>query len=742
VYNFIRLKPHNYNNFENKNRRYRGDIVAKYKLKVLKKIFSSEETGFSVFRTAIQGKRENTTIVGNLFDIKEGDFLIVEGEVVIHPKFGEQIKVNSFETLLPEDDEGIIKYLSGRIKGIGKKSAEKIVRHFGKDTFVILETAPERLREIKGVPKKVIEDVKKNISDNKIIRQLTVKLSPFGIGPETIFKIFKVFEDDALNVLEQNPYILIERIKGVGFRIADTIAKSFGIPNNDRHRIIAGIGYWMTQYEQRNGDLYIEETTLIQRAAALLNVHEQEIRVQIDALIQQNVLIKEEIMSNKYAIMSYRNFIIEEMIAKDLHKLSKGLFALSPIKVNFEYISSRMSIKLTQEQRQAVIKAVNQRITIITGGPGTGKTTIIRAIIETFQKNDLNVLVAAPTGRAAKRIEEAAQYPASTIHRLLEIEPETWRFVHNEQNPLPTDAIIVDEFSMVDCYIFYSLLKAISPHTRLIIIGDKDQLPSVGPGNVLRDLIKVNLFDVIYLNRNFRQTEDSLIIENAYRINNGEELIYRPYSEELDFVFIRVNSQNQALEKILRIIEYHRNDYNFNSSDFQILVPMYRGEVGIDSINLKIQSVFNKEIEFFNRDKVTFKKWDKVMQLKNNYEKEVFNGEQGIVEGFNREKKIMVVNFDNNFKEYTIEELDELTLSYAVSVHKAQGSEYDMLILVMLPTHSIMLNRELFYTAATRAKKKIFLISDYETIRHAIANASPSERKTLLSRRLQETFQV
>jgi exodeoxyribonuclease V alpha subunit len=717
-------------------------VVAQFKVKVLKKIFYSEETGFSVCRVSVRGQRENTTIVGNLFDVNEGDFLEIEGEVVTHPKFGEQIKVNTSKSILPQDRDGMIKYLSsGRIKGIGKKIAGKIVDRFGTETFYILEKKPEQLREIKGLQKKIIEEIKKNAKDNKIIRELTVKLGPYGIGHETIFKIFKEFAEDSFKVLENNPYLLIQRVRGVGFRIADTIAKRFGIANNDGYRIKAGIDFWLSQYEQKNGDLYIEEPELIVRAAALLDVDEQEAAKNLEQMVQQNQLVREEINGHETAIMTYKNYLIEEMTAKHLYNLYSSNLSLAPLKVNFDYIFKRTSVKLTQEQEKAVVSAVNNRITIITGGPGTGKTTIIRAIIESLEKDGKSVLIAAPTGRAAKRIEEATLYPASTIHRMLKIDAETWKFVHDEQNPLPADAIIVDEFSMVDFFLFYSLLKAISQHTRLIIIGDKDQLPSVGPGNVLRDLINSSFFNVIYLNRNFRQTANSLIIENAYRINSGDILIFKPYSENLDFVFIKVTSEHQALEKVLRIIEYYKDNYHFNSSEFQVLTPMYRGNAGIDNINRQIQETFNKETAVVKKDRMIFKRWDKVMQLKNNYEKEIFNGEQGVVTDFNQEKKAMIVEFDGNFLEYGMDELEELTLSYAVSVHKAQGSEYDMLVLVLLPTHSIMLNRELFYTAVTRAKKKIFLISDNGTVRRAIYNAAPAKRKTLLPKRLQGIFE-
>jgi exodeoxyribonuclease V alpha subunit len=719
-----------------------ADKKVHAKVKILKKIFYSEESGYGVFRVSVQGKREHISIVGSLFDVNEGDFLEIDGEYMNHPKFGKQIKVNTSRVILPEDKEGIIKYLSsGRVKGLGKKSAEKIAARFGADTFKILEKNPERLREVKGIKKSIIEDIKKNITENRTIRELTVKLAPFGIGHETIFKIYKEFADNAFAVLEQNPYILIEKVRGVGFKIADTIARGFGIANNDPYRVKAGIDFLLSHFEQKNGDLYVEENELVLRAAALLDAAEAEVMECIDRMVERNQAVREAIPGNKKVVLSYKNYTIEKMIAKFLYALNNSPSNQESIQVDFDYIFKRTAVELTGEQKQAVISAVNNRITIITGGPGTGKTTIIRAIIESLQKDKRSVLVAAPTGRAAKRVEEATRYSASTIHRMLKISPETRGFVHNEQNPLQADAIIVDEFSMVDFFIFYSLLKAMSQHTRLIIIGDKDQLPSVGPGNVLRDIIQSGYFNIIYLSRNFRQTADSLIIENAYRINNGDELIFKPYSDDLDFVFIRVTSDWQAMEKVLRIIEYYKNDYNFNSPDFQVLVPMYRGEAGIDNLNRQIQEKFNPEPPYIKKENHVFKRWDKVMQLKNNYEKEIFNGEQGIVTSFNAEKKILLIDFDGNYKEYSIDELEELTISYTVSVHKAQGSEYDMVILVILPTHAIMLNRELFYTAVTRAKKKIFLVSDRETVRRAVLNSMPSERKTLLPRRLQEAFE-
>ncbi len=386
--------------------------------------------------------------------------------------------------------------------------------------------------------------------------------------------------------------------------------------------------------------------------------------------------------------------------------------------------------------------AVQNRLTIITGGPGTGKTTIIRAIIEILKANGKSILIAAPTGRAAKRIEESSLYQASTIHRLLKLNPETGQFVHNAQNPLKTDAIIVDEFSMVDSFILFALLQALADNTQLIVIGDKDQLPSVGPGNVLRDMIQSGYFNTIYLNRNFRQNQDSLIVENAFRVNSGEPLLFPAPNPELDFVFLPMRDEAQVLQKVEGIVRHYQSDYPFNSSAMQILVPMYRGQAGIDQINQMVQEKFNPEPFLLKREKAAFKRLDKVMQTKNDYDKQVFNGDLGIIEDYNAADKLLLVNFDGCIVEYAADELDELTLSYAVSVHKSQGSEYDIVVLSLLPAHARMLSRELFYTAITRARKKLILLSDENTVARACANSQPTLRKTLLPLRLREVFET
>lgn len=715
--------------------------LPSYKVKVSRKIFTSPDTGFGVFKVLLDSSRESRVIVGNLFSLSEGDFLLIEGEEAEHPRFGKQIKVSRFEFILPQDGDGMAKYLSsGRFKGIGKKTAQKIVDHFGQQTFEVLENMPERLSEISGLKKTVIAEIKKSVRDSRVLRDLTVKLTPFGIGQETVFKIFREFGDLAQALMESNPYILIERVRGVGFKIADTIARAMGIAKTDSQRLRAGIYYVLDQSEFQHGDLYIEQDELLKKCSWLLDIADSDVFAALEKMIERSELCCQEIPEK--CIIKPLNDLIEKQSARRLYQLSQGFGADQELAVNFETVFEKLALELTAEQKQAVLAAVKSRLTIITGGPGTGKTTIIRAIIEILKANRKSIMIAAPTGRAAKRIEESSFYQASTIHRLLKINPESGQFVHNAQNPLKTDAIIVDEFSMVDSSILYSLLQALADKTQLIIIGDKDQLPSVGPGNVLRDMIQSEYFQTIYLNRNFRQNQDSLIVENAFRVNSGETLLFPAYSPELDFVFLPVQNEAQVLEKVEGIVRYYQNEYPFNSTALQILMPMYRGDAGIDQINRLIQEKFNPEPFLLKKEKMAFKRLDKVMQTKNDYDKQVFNGDLGIIEDYDVRDKKLLVSYDGSIVEYGADELDELTLSYAVSVHKAQGSEYDIVVLGLLPSHSRMLSRELFYTAITRARKKLILLSDEKTVARACANSQPTLRKTLLPLRLREAFSV
>ena len=706
------------------------------KVNIKKKIFTSEDTGFGVFSALNSDSWEEIIVVGDLYDISIGDVLKIEGELSYHKKFGEQLKVLSYQILLPDNKKGIKKYLIDRVSGVGKKTAEKIVEHFGIETFKILEAKPERLKEIKGLRKTVISEIQDNLIENQIIRELTEKLSRYNIGRHTISKLYKELGENVIDILMTNPYFLIENMKGIGFKIADNIAKSYGIELDSPFRINAGINFIINENEQKNGNLYIEKDILINKSKYLMGISEDNILKEINNKISKNEIIKEEIPEEIF--LKYETFLIEKEIAGRLIDISERKSDIKKDTINIDKITEDMNIELADEQKEAVFSTFKNGLTIITGGPGTGKTTIIRVIIELFMEIDKKVKIAAPTGRAAKRIEETSGYNASTIHRMLKLDPETGRFVHNEARPLKADLVIIDESSMIDIYIFLALLRAVSSSTRVVFIGDRDQLPSVGPGNVLRDIINSKRFSTIFLERNYRQSKDSLIIENAYKINNSEMIISKPYSDSLDFVLINVLNNNIVLKKIINIIKYYKDKYSFNSPEIQILVPMYRGDAGINQINSSIQEEFNDSIFYIDQENIKLKKNDKVMQLKNNYEKDVFNGEQGTVYNFDEDNGLLSIEFEGRVVEYESDELDELSLSYAVSVHKAQGSEFDMVILVLLPYHSIMLNREIFYTAVTRAKKKLFLISDPQTIQTAISNSSPSDRKTLLEKRIKE----
>jgi exodeoxyribonuclease V alpha subunit len=723
--------------------------LRSYKVRVSRKIFVSQDTGFGVFLVRVEGTRESRVIVGNLFSLSEGDLLQIEGEESEHPRFGQQIKVGRFEFIRPSDSEGIARYLaSGRFKGIGKKTAQKIVDTFGPDTFAVLENTPERLREVPGLNRKVIATVQQSVRDSRALRELTVRLTPFGVGQEIVFRIYREFGDLAPALVESNPYLLIERVRGVGFKVADTIARAGGIEKTDPQRVRAGIFFILEQAEFQRGDLCVPRDELLKKCSWLLDIADSDVFVVLGKLLERSELCSASLPET--CILKPQNELIERNAAQRLFKLAQEPLARQEPAVNFEAVFEKLALELTDEQKQAALAAVRNRLTIITGGPGTGKTTIIRAIIEILRANQRSILIAAPTGRAAKRIEESAICQASTIHRLLKFNPETGQFVHNAQNPLKTDAIIVDEFSMVDSFILFALLQALDDHAQLIVIGDKDQLPSVGPGNVLRDMIQSGYFHTIYLNRNFRQNQDSLIVENAFRVNSGDALLFPPPDPQADFVFLPVREEVQVLEKVERIVRYHQESYPFNSPALQVLVPMYRGASGIDQINQMIQEKFNPGPFLLQREKAPsagtcragFKRLDKVMQTRNDYDKGVFNGDLGVVEDFDAGDKVLLVNYDGWVVEYAADEIDELTLSYAVSVHKSQGSEYDIVVLCLLPSHARMLSRELFYTAITRARKKLILLSDEATVARACANSQPTLRRTLLPLRLREAFEA
>ena len=706
-----------------------------YKAKVKKRIFISEDNTYAVFSAYLYDEKKDIVIVGNIADINPGEEIEFDADLVEHKIYGTQFKVQDYRIKLPDERDGIIAFLSsGRFKGIGKKTAEKIVDKFGKDTFEILENEPERLHEIKGIRKSIIEEIKKFIVNTKTIREIMIELKKINLGRSLSIKIYEKYGEDSLLILKHDPYRLIDDISGIGFKIADRIAISQGISVYEKKRIRNGIKYIFKFFEEREGHLYISFDELYDKAIELLEIEKEYMEEILLEMINKNEIIKEFNENEEEVLIIKRNFIIENYIASKLLKISES--QNPEFEINFEIEAIKSGLKLTETQKQAINLSINSNLTIITGGPGSGKTTIIKIITEILDENHKSFKLCAPTGRAAKRMEEVTGFESSTIHRMLRYNPQTGGFELNEENPLETDYIIIDEFSMVDVFLFYNLLKALKYTTKIIIIGDKDQLPSIGPGNVLRDMINSNIFNTIYLDVNFRQSEESLIIENAYRVNKGEELIIKPYEEGLDFIFINTFDCKKVIEKIRGILNYYKDEFEFNSFNYQILIPMYRGECGITRINELIQEEFNDNQYLIKSEGKSFKLYDKVLQLKNDYTKDVFNGDQGIIIDYDLKEKKIIVDFLDNIVSYKISELDEITLSYSTSIHKAQGSEYDFVVLVLLSHHHVLLNREILYTAITRAKKKLILLSNTNTINYAINNSNPSQRRTLLKKLL------
>ena len=711
--------------------------MLSFTARIRKRIFSSPESGFAVLKAGMTGSRQGCILVGALSAVLEGDTLEIEGEEVEHPRFGPQVKVIRYRVVQPSDIEGIIRYLSaGRIKGLGPKTAAKIAAHFGTATLNILEHEPQRLIEVRGVRATLVEAVRANLQENRQLRELTVQLAPLGISMDTVLRIMQAFGAEAERVVTHAPYALIGHVRGIGFRTADIMARGVGIPADDPLRLRAAIRHLLEQAETSNGDLCVAEEPLLEAAGRLLGVAGATLAVELERMVAMGQLRRDE--EPERVLMQPAAWEAEWGTAIGLFQLTRPCGPKSA-PIDFEAVFQTLALELTDEQRAAVQAAVGNRLTIISGGPGTGKTTIIRAIIEVLKQNRQHALIAAPTGRAAKRIEESSHYPAATIHRLLRFNPENGAFQHNRANPLTTDTVIIDECSMVDAYLFHALLQALATGTRLVLIGDRDQLPSVGPGNVLRDLIGCGLFPTHFLERNFRQGGDSLIVENAYRVNHGVELLV-PADAKTDFMLLPVRGEADTLRRIEAIVGHYADTYPFNSCGMQILVPMYRGEAGIDRINERIQEMFNPGEVLVRREKTIFKRLDKVMQLRNDYEKEVYNGDLGLAVEWNAEARQLIVDFDGRFVAYAGDELDALTLAYAVSVHKSQGSEYDVVVLALLPTHSRMLSRELLYTAITRARRRLILLSDETTVARACANARPRLRRTMLPVRLAALF--
>lgn len=708
-------------------------------------VFVNEESNYTVAKLKVKGRQDLITIVGNLAGINPGEILRVSGEWINHKRFGDQFKVTSYLSLLPSTVRGIEKYLSsGLIKGIGPVMAKRIVKKFGEDTLRIIEEESKRLDEVEGIGRKRTEVIKDAWQEQKEVRDVMIFLQSQGISSAYASKIYKQYGDNTISVLKNNPYRLASDVYGIGFKTADKIAARMGIESSAPIRVEAGILYTLSSLSEQ-GHVYCPYDELVEEAGKILGVEKDYVINAFPKLSEKRDIIIENILGkeeNGKAVYLASFYVSEKNTAEILKAIQNTPFNINtkgvdPVRA-LQWIENRLTIQLNSDQKYAVIKAFSEKIMVITGGPGTGKTTLVKAIIEIFKALKAEVLLAAPTGRAAKRLSEVANQEAKTIHRLLEFSFKKGGFQRNKENPLKGDVIIVDEASMIDCILIYQLIKAIPFYSKLILVGDADQLPSVGPGNVLRDIINSGKIEVVKLSHIFRQAQDSLIVVNAHRINQGEFPLFPKGDGLADFYFIEEGEPQRVLEVIKKLCK-DRVPQRFNIdpvNDLQVLTPMHKGIVGSGNLNRELQTLLNPKGKELARGEKVFRVGDKVMQVVNNYEKEVFNGDLGRIEDIYGDQEVMV-NYDGRWVSYHWNELDEILHAYAISVHKSQGSEYPAIILPLLTQHYVLLQRNLLYTALTRAKRLAILVGTKKAMAIAIKNNKVQKRYTLLKERLE-----
>ncbi len=736
-------------------------------------IYRNTENGYGVANLVTED--DEVICTGNFKDADVGDTLEVQGEFVVHPVYGQQLKMMSFKITIPDDAVSMQRYLgSGAIHGIGEALAAKIVKRFGDETFRIIEDDPLRLAEIKGISEKKARDIAVQMAEKREMRDAMIFLQQYGISNTLAVKIFAKYGSRIYGIIKENPYQLADDISGVGFKTADEIAGKVGIRVDSEYRIKSGILYALLQ-ASLDGNTYLPMDQLIARTVELLSggpesvIEEDMVRVQIGNLMMDQKLV----CKNNDQIFASAYFYEEQGCAAMLSDLNiaENVTAVQEQAYldRIVEIETKRDIELDDLQREAVLKSISNGIVIITGGPGTGKTTTINTIIHYYASQGMDIMLAAPTGRAAKRMTEATGYEARTIHRLLEVSGQVSdendakaavRFERNRDNPLEADAIIIDEMSMVDIHLFYALLKAIVPGTHLILVGDSSQLPSVGPGQVLSDLIGSGRFPTIILRKIFRQAEESDIVMNAHRIHNGEKLVLNN-KESKDFFFLERSDSNVIYKHMIQLIRDKLPGYvNASSYDIQVLTPMRKGPLGAVSLNLILQEYLNppdssKKEHVYGE--MLFREGDKVMQIKNNYQAQwevvgkhdipvdsgmgVFNGDMGIIREINEYSQDLVVEYDEKRRvRYPFSDLDEIELSYAITIHKSQGSEYPAVILPILGGPRMLLNRNLLYTAVTRAKSTVVILGSIQTLEQMVDNEEQLKRFTGLKDRISDFF--
>lgn len=703
-------------------------------------VFASDSGDYVVARFIPEGSRDKITIVGVMPSLRPGEHLRVAGGWASHKKFGRQFKVERYEVLVPTSIPGLIKYLgSGLIRGIGPVFAKRIVQKFGKETLDIFENSPDRLGEVPGIgPKKLeklIQDWKKHAQQ----REAMIYLEGLGLGPGMATRVIEAYGSGTISSVKANPYRVATDVSGIGFKTADVVAQNMGFGKDSPERAEAGVLFALQELRDDGHTCYPYEE-LVPAAADLLDVDYDIVETAVNSLERQGYVVIDKSLDGMPVYL--HSLHVDEMgVAQRLLALARGECPLGKIDVDaaIKWVQERQKIDLAESQTRALADVLRSKLAVITGGPGVGKTTIVNCIIPILRAKKLRVALAAPTGRAAKRLSEATNWDASTIHRMLKYNPRDGNFDYNETDPLDVDAVIIDEASMIDINLLHHLLSAVPSHAMLVLVGDVDQLPPVGPGDALREIILSGTATVARLEEVFRQAARSMIIVNAHRVNRGEMPLMRPAPEMLqDFYHIQENDT----EKIPGIIEKlitQRIPKKFGVNpmdDVQVLTPMHKSVVGTSNLNAVLQECLNPDGVSVQRGARTFRTNDKVMQITNNYDKEVFNGDIGRIAEINRIDQIVIVKFEKRPVEYDFDELGQLVHAYAISVHKSQGSEYPVVIIPIVTQHYVMLQRNLLYTAITRGKKLVVLVGTMKAVARAVRNDAIRRRHTHLRDRL------
>ncbi|MDL1979084.1 MAG: ATP-dependent RecD-like DNA helicase [Deltaproteobacteria bacterium] len=711
--------------------------------------YTNEENGFTIARLKVYGQRDLVTVVGNLMAPTPGEIIKMKGEWADHAKYGEQFKIVQYKTAVPASVYGITKYLgSGLIKGIGPVMAKRIVKQFGKETLDVIENDIEKLAEIDGIGKKRIGMIKNAWQDQKEIREVMLFLQTHNVSSGYATKIFKHYGNRSIQVVKENPYRLATDIFGIGFVTADHIAEKLGFSKDSELRAEAGILYVLHQLADE-GHVYYPYEALVKKCQEILAVDREVIVKAFGTIaVDKRIVIEdlnehiEEFAENKKAVYLAKFHVSETGIATRLKRLVKAPGSIREIDPDkaIEWVQKQLAITLAGRQVEAVKCAVANKLMVITGGPGTGKTTIINAILKIFSTLKVNIMLAAPTGRAAKRMTEATGHKAKTIHRMLEYSIRKGGFRKNVDYPLDCDLLIVDEASMIDTILMHHLLKGIPPTATFILVGDVDQLPSVGAGNVLGDIIASGAIPVVELNEIFRQAKESLIIVNAHKINSGLLPSPKQSANKLDdFYFIEQEDPEEVVRIILELAKERIPErFGFDAvDDIQVLTPMHKGVVGAGNLNVELQSTLNPGQGGVMRGNRNYRLNDKVMQIKNNYDKEVFNGDIGRITRIDQEARKVTISFDGRDRAYDYTDLDEIILAYAVSVHKSQGSDYHAVIIPIVIQHYILLQRNLIYTAITRGRKLVVMVGTRKALAIGVKNDKTKRRYTYLRYRLE-----